>query len=50
MVGDTRFFGRIEAARASRVADDENARLDDIECVGQQGRQSGRTVEIWLGV
>lgn len=40
MVGDTRFFGRFEAARASRVADDEDARLDDIERFGQQGRQS----------
>lgn len=35
MVGDTQFFGRLETARAVGVADDEDARLDDIERFGQ---------------
>lgn len=49
MVGDTRFFGRFEAARAVRLADDEDARLDDIECAGQQGWQSRGAVAIRMG-
>lgn len=35
MVGDSQFSGRLETARAVWVADDEDARLDDIERVGQ---------------
>lgn len=49
MVGDTQFSGRLEASRAVGVADDEDARLDDIECIGQQGRQSRGTVIIFVG-